>query len=474
MISPPRSLNDKMPGHDTLRRYPCRRRNHFVIRAYGHESPPMLTPEENNLLCRVEGAAPMGQLMRRQWLAVCLHEEVPEPDGAPVKARVLGEDLVVFRDTLGRVGVMDEYCPHRRASLVFGRNENCGLRCLYHGWKMDVAGNVLEMASEPPASGLAQKVKHLAYPTHEWGGYVWAYMGPPELQPPFVPPPWAPRADARVSIAKIIIPCNWAQILEGQIDSAHSSSLHSSDMVPSRVDGAKATATQWLRPSTDKAPRLQVQRTPYGFRYAALRRPIKDAATHEYVRATVFVAPASALIPPNDQYNVANMNVPVDDTHTAFHFMAWGHPDSTPGTEEWREFLATQVGIDVDAQYQPVRTLANRMQQDRQAMKEGNFTGIVGIPNQDMAMWVSMGPIADRTHDRLGASDLAIVEFRRRMLDALREFQPQGAAIGVGERQASPEVCSYQAIVPKTVDWRTHEARAVWYAGDDQPTGAIR
>ncbi len=422
----------------------------------------MITTEENELLCRVEGDAPMGRLMRRQWIAVCLGEEVVEPDGAPVQARVLGEDLVVFRDTEGRLGVLDEYCPHRGASLVYGRNENFGLRCLYHGWKMDVQGNVLEMASEPAASGLAQKVKHRAYPCHEWGGYVWAYMGPPDTMPEFTPPPWAPTAEARVSIAKIVIPCNWAQILEGQIDSSHSSSLHSSDIVPARVDGAKATATNWLRPSTDKSPRLQVQRTPYGFRYAALRRPIKDAATHDYVRSAVFLAPASALIPPNDQYNVANMNVAIDDTHTAFHFMAWGHPEHVPDTRAWREFLAAQLGEDLDAGYRPRRTMDNRMQQDRQAMKQGNHTGIKGIPNQDMAMWVSMGPIASRSHDRLGASDLAIVEFRRCMLEALRDFQAGGVPIGTGSNLARPDACSYQAIVPKSTDWRSFEARPVW------------
>ncbi|MFM9998642.1 MAG: Rieske 2Fe-2S domain-containing protein, partial [Burkholderiaceae bacterium] len=220
----------------------------------------MLTNQENQLLCRVEADAPMGQLMRRHWTPVCLSEEVAEPDGAPVKARVFGEDLVVFRDTRGRLGVMDEYCPHRRASLVFGRNEDCGLRCLYHGWKMDVQGKVVEMVSEPAASALADKVQHRAFPTHEWGGFVWAYMGPADSRPDFVPPPWAPTADTRVTIAKVVVACNWAQILEGAIDSAHSSSLHSSDMVPARVGGAEATDTAWLRPSTDKAPRIQVER----------------------------------------------------------------------------------------------------------------------------------------------------------------------------------------------------------------------
>ena len=429
----------------------------------------MLTREENELLCRVEGDAPMGQLMRRHWTPVCLIEEVAEADGTPVKARVFGEGLVVFRDSDGRVGVMDEYCPHRRASLVYGRNEEGGLRCLYHGWKMDVEGNVLEMVSEPAASGMAEKVKHKAYPVQEWGGMVWAYMGPQDAVPEFVPPRWAPTAEARVSIAKAILPCNWAQILEGAIDSAHSSSLHSSDMVPARVDGAKATANAWLRPSTDKAPRLQVQRGEYGFRYAAIRRPIKDAVTNDYVRSTVFVAPTTALIPPNNLYNVANINVPCDDTSTAFYFIAWGHPSQTPETETWRKFLRQTVGVDLDPYYRPLRNQDNRFWQDRHAMKAGNFTGISGFPNQDIAMWVTMGAIADRTNDRLGASDLAIVEFRKQMLEAVRAFQSGETAIGTGDKAIPHEVCAFQAIVPKTTDWRTFEIRPVWADGLERP-----
>ena len=422
----------------------------------------MMTPEENELMCRVEGKAPMGQLMRRHWTPVCLVEEVSEPDGTPVKAQVFGEDLVVFRDTNGRVGVMDEYCPHRRVSLVFGRNEDCGLRCLYHGWKMDVQGNVLEMVSEPAASGMAQKVKHLAYPVTEWGGFVWAYMGPPDTQPAFEPPAWAPTADAKVTIAKAIIPCNWAQILEGAIDSAHSSSLHSSDMVPARVEGAEATDTNWLRPSTDKAPRMQVERGSYGFRYAAIRRPIKNAAANDYVRSTVFVAPATALIPPNNLYNVANINVPMDDTTTAFYFIAWGHPSQTPDTDTWRKFLGQQVGIDLDDKYRPLRNRDNAFWQDRAAMKAGNFTGITGFPNQDIAMWVTMGPIADRSYDRLGASDLAVVEFRKQMLEAVRDFQAGKPAIGTGEARIPASICAFQSIVPKTADWRSFNASYVW------------
>ncbi|ACY32234.1 MULTISPECIES: Rieske 2Fe-2S domain-containing protein [Comamonas] len=421
----------------------------------------MLTHEENELLCRVEGEAPMGKLMREHWTPICLIEEVREPDGTPVKARILGEDLVVFRDSEGRVGVVGEYCPHRRASLVYGRNEDGGLRCLYHGWKFDVQGNVLEMVSEPAASSMAEKVKHTAYPTKEWGGMVWAYMGAQDAIPEFVAPAWAPTADTRVSIGKVLLPCNWAQILEGAIDSAHSSSLHSSDFVPARVTGAEATDNNWLRPSTDKAPRLQVQRTEYGFRYAALRRPIFNASTHDYVRSTVFVAPGTVLIPPNNLYNVANVNVPMDDTNTVFYFIAWGDAATTPETETWRKFLHTQVGPDLDERYRPLRNHENRFWQDRQAMKAGNFTGITGFPNQDIAMWVTMGPIANRSDERLGASDLAIVEFRRRMLDAIAEYKQDGKAIGTGAKTIPGTICSYQAVVPKETDWREYQVRYV-------------
>lgn len=424
----------------------------------------MLTNEENELLCRVEGDAPMGQLMRKFWTPICLSEEVSEPDGDPVHARILGEDLVVFRDTEGRVGVMDEYCPHRRVSLVYGRNEDCGLRCLYHGWKMDVEGTVVEMVSEPAASTMAQKVKHKAYKVEEWGGVIWAFMGDQANVPAFVPPPWAPEKSAKVSIAKVLIPCNWAQILEGAIDSAHSSSLHSSDFVPARVGGAEATDKNWLRPSTDKAPRMQVHRTPYGFRYAAIRRPITNAAQTDYVRSTVFVAPGTVLIPPNNLYNVANVNVPMDDTNSVFYFIAWGDRATTPDTETWRKFLGTSIGSDLDERYRPLRNVENRFWQDRQAMKAGNFTGIKGFPNQDIAMWVTMGPIANRSDDRLGASDLAIVEFRRQMLEAVQEFSRGKPAIGTGDKQIPVTVCSFQAIVPKNIDWRDFDAKPVYGA----------
>jgi phthalate 4,5-dioxygenase oxygenase subunit len=422
----------------------------------------MLTREENELLCRVEGDAAMGQLMRRHWLPVCMLEEVAERDGDPVRARLLGEDLVVFRDTSGRIGVLGEHCPHRRASLAFGRNEDCGLRCLYHGWKMDVEGNVVDMPSEPPGAAARLKKKHLAYPVREGGGFVWIWMGPREAMREFEPPAWAPTPQTRTSIVKMHTACNWAQVLEGSIDSAHSSTLHSSDMPSAPVEGSTAQDTKWLRPSTDKAPRLQFEATSYGFRYAAIRTPIRNPETDQYVRTTLFIAPFTVLIPPNDQYRLSQMLVPVDDVNTMFYWIAW-HPDPSRGIsqEAWRRFCAAEVGVDLDRDYRRLRTLQNRFLQDRAAMKRGDWTGIQGIPAQDMAMWESMGPITDRSLDKPGTSDLAVAQFRRMMVAAARQFQEGGPAIGTTEPHVPHvQLASFEGVVPKTVDWRTLDGRS--------------
>ncbi len=418
----------------------------------------MLTAEENDLLTRVEGDAPMGRLMRQHWAPVCLVEEVAEPDGTPVLVEALGTRMAAFRDSDGLLGLLDEKCPHRGASLLLGRNEECGLRCLYHGWKYDVDGRCVAMASEPESGALMQKVRARAYPVVEWGGFVWAWLGERDAAPPFDPPAFAPRDDVDIAILKIRVPCNWAQIHEGQIDSAHSSSLHSSDMVPARVTRASADDKSWYRPSTDKSPRMQIERTSYGFHYVAIRRPVKNAATHNYLRVTEFVAPYYSLIPPNDRHRVASVIVPVDDTNSVFYFIAWDGPD-VPTTEEWRTFHHTRRGIDLTDDWAPRGTLDNRFLQDRDAMKAGSFTGIEGIPNQDVAMWVSPGPIVDRTRDFLGASDLAVVEFRRMMVEAARAVARGEPALGTAEpRLPQAAIGSLEGIYPKDEDWRTLSA----------------
>jgi phthalate 4,5-dioxygenase oxygenase subunit len=417
----------------------------------------MLTAEENELLCRVENGAPMGEMMRRHWVPACLSEEIAEKDGAPVRVRLFGENLVAFRDTNGRVGLIDEHCPHRRASLVFGRNEECGLRCLYHGWKFDVEGRAVDMPSEPAGSKLPERVRIKAYPTREAGGFVWAYMGPAELMPEFSPPPWA-RDGLRVAIAKMHENANWAQALEGAIDSAHSSTLHSSNIRPGageRTTTPDGTLLTLTRPSNDKAPRIQVQPTGYGFRYAAIRKPIERADTHQYVRVSVFIAPFIVLIPPNALYSIAQVFVPMDDTNTMFYFLSFGENEIVE-TDAWRRRLGASVGVDLDDQYRKLRTVDNRFKQDRAAMKQGDFTGIYGIPNQDMAMQETMGPIADRTKEILSASDVAIVRFRQLMIEAVRRFQAGEAALGTEEpRLPIGEIKAFEGIVSKEVAWRS-------------------
>lgn len=416
-----------------------------------------MRPADNELMCRVEGDAPMGQIMRRHWLPVCMSEEVAEPDGAPVRARLLGENLVVFRDSEGRIGVLDELCPHRRASLVFGRNEACGLRCLYHGWKFDVDGKIVDMPSEPADSRM-YNLQHKAYPAREAAGFIWAWMGPPEEMREFETPSWAPTATTRISIVKIHAECNWAQVLEGSIDSAHSSSLHSTNMPTAEVEGSTATETAWLRPSNDKAPRFEVEQTPYGFHYAALRRPIREPETQVYVRTTVFIAPFTVLIPPNDKYKLAQMLVPIDDVNCMFYWVAW-HETGGISQDAWRKFCGAQVGVDLDASYRKLRNARNSYLQDRAKMKAGDFTGIEGIPTQDMAMWESMGPIADRSEDHLGSSDAAIIQFRRQMVAAARDFQAGKPAIGVARGARLLDLASFEGVAPKTVDWRTFTTR---------------
>jgi len=238
----------------------------------------MLSREENEYLCRTGPGTPMGSLMRRYWLPVMLGNEITEPDSPPVRVRVLSEDLVAFRDSTGQVGLIDAHCAHRGASLFFGRNEECGLRCVYHGWKYDVSGQCVDMPNEPAESNFRQKIKTTAYPTVEEAGLVWAYMGPTEKQPPFrhFVPPSIPNDQWQAS--KIPVHCNYVQSMEGNIDSAHISFLHRNfvDFEPVN-DGTDEAGYPSLKMSnyiraSSRAPHLEVEDTEYGFRYAALRR----------------------------------------------------------------------------------------------------------------------------------------------------------------------------------------------------------
>jgi len=229
----------------------------------------MLTAVENELLCRVEGDGPDGPLDAAS-LGTCGFVGTGVAAGLRAGAGpALRRKARCVSRQQRKARLLGESCPHRKASLAFGRNEQCGLRCLYHGWKFDTEGTVIDMPSEPKASVLPEKARHLSYPTREAGGFVWTYMGPQETMPEFEAPPWAPHTEARVAIAKVELPCNWAQIMEGQIDSAHSSTLHSSDMRPAKGDAvAKEITGSVHRPTRTRAFSAAHQ---YGMRYAAIR-----------------------------------------------------------------------------------------------------------------------------------------------------------------------------------------------------------
>ncbi len=408
----------------------------------------MLSREENELLTRTGPDTPMGQLLRRFWVPVLLAEELPEPDCPPVRLRILGEDLVAFKDTMGRIGVLDAYCPHRRAHLFWGRNEECGLRCVYHGWKFDVEGNCVDMPNEPPESRFKEKVKQTAYPAREWGGVIWAYMGPRELMPPEPPQlEWARVPASHRLLTKRLQQSNWAQAVEGGIDSSHVSFLHRT-LAPARPDGRALTRSDLM--VRDTAPRFTVKQTDYGLLIGARRDAGDDAY---YWRITQFLLPWYTMIPgalePGQPLS-GHAWVPIDDEHVWTFTITW-HPDR-PLTEAELAEMRAGYGIhcEVDEQYVPIRNARNNYLVDRQAQKTQSYTGIKGISEQDMAVQESMGPIVDRTREHLGTADTAIIAYRRLLLRLAKNLQ-QGQEPAAAHRPDAYRVRSASVILRREV-----------------------
>ena len=374
----------------------------------------MLSARENERLTRIAEEAPMGRMMRRYWVPACLSEEVAEPDGAPLRTRVLDVPLVVFRDTAGRLGILDEHCPHRLASLALGRNEEGGVRCVYHGWKFGVDGGCLEMPTEPDGYSFRDRMRTRAYPVREAGGLVWTYLGDPEAEPAVPAYDWMARPKAQTAVLKVGERVNYLQAVEGSIDSSHSWFLH------------RDTIWDWKKRSdvsSDLSPKLEAQDEPYGFRYAAIRKPNANPDTEKYVRVTQFIVPFTALIPrPLDvaQPGHAQIFVPIDDTRTMFYGIFFSRDGAPVDEQATREKHHVVPGRDLDRAWFRLAHVGNWFNQDREAMKHGSYTGIAGFTNQDMACQESMGPIVDRTREHLGTSDVAIIRMRRRMLEALR------------------------------------------------------
>jgi phthalate 4,5-dioxygenase len=389
--------------------------------------------EEHDLITRVSGDAPLGQMMRRYWLPALWSEEVAERDGTPIRVRMLGSNLVAFRDSAGQVGLLDEACPHRLASLALGRNEEGGLRCIYHGWKFNIRGRCVEMPTEPAGHGFAERMRTGSYAVREAGGIVWAYLGPPQLEPAFPAYDWTALPREQISHLKFVENANYLQMAEGAIDSAHTRFLHRGSLQIS-PDGGRDEELKRNALSLDLAPRLETADTTYGFRYVAIRKPNQDPDKRKYVKITRYVFPTTAVTSrPMDETFPAltQIFVPMDDERT-MHYSIFHSLDGKPLQEEaMRRRQRLEPGVDLDAQFRHRNSSANWWHQDRVAMKAGDWTGIAGLMNQDVACQESMGPIVDHANERLGTSDVAIIKLRRRMLESVKRFIDGSPPIGL-------------------------------------------
>jgi phthalate 4,5-dioxygenase oxygenase subunit len=408
--------------------------------------------EEQDLICRVEGDAPLGAMMRRYWLPALLSSEVAERDGTPVRVRMLGQNMVAFRDSHGVLGLVDEACPHRRASLGLGRNEEGGIRCIYHGWKFDVRGTCVEMPTEPGDFGFADRLRLGAYVVREAGGIVWAYLGPRELEPAFPAFDWTSQPREQIALLKFVQNTNYLQAAEGSIDSAHTRFLHRGT-----VEGNEEKTRNAL--TTDLAPRLEAADTCYGFRYVAIRRPNENPDTMKTVKMTRYVFPTTAVTSrPIERGNAAlsQIFVPIDDTHT-MHYSIWHQLDGRPIDERAQlERYHMVPGVHQDAGYRPYATLENWYRQDRDAMKRGSWTGIDSLMIQDAACQETMGPIADHSLERLGTSDVAIIRLRKRMLESVRRFMAGEAPIGLDVPYAYANLTHIEQVpIPIDEPWQS-------------------
>jgi nitrite reductase/ring-hydroxylating ferredoxin subunit len=381
----------------------------------------MLSADDNDLLTRTGADTAMGAYFRRFWQPVALSEELAEPDGPPLRITVMGEELVAFRDTEGRVGVVARRCPHRGADLFFGRNEECGLRCVYHGWKFDVTGKAVDLPNVPPGARHHDTVRLRACPTREYGGIVWAWLGAAGAAPDLPRLEYGLMPAARRYVAKQLIECNWAQVIEGDLDTSHFSFLHMpAPSVPSNENPdapADARRLRWIR--NDPMPKFQILDHEVGFVVGGARSAEEDGI---YWRMTQFMLPSHGTGPstmPGETYFGFTV-VPITDIACWIYCYAW-NPERDIGPDERAKFrkghgIIAEVGPD----YVPLRNRSNDFQIDRAAQKSATFTGVKGLAEQDLMIQQSQGFIADRTAETLTATDAAVVKFRRTLLAAAK------------------------------------------------------
>ena len=426
----------------------------------------MLSREDNELLCRVGTDTPVGALLRQYWIPALMSSELPDRDGAPVRVRLLGENLIAFRTTSGKIGLIQNHCPHRGASLFFGRNEEEGLRCVYHGWKYDCEGACVDMPSEPAESNFKSKVRATAYPCVERNDVIWTYMGPRRTPPPLpdIEPNMLPRSE--YAVQKVLRECNWFQALEGDIDTSHLGFLHLGAVKPAQT----TPGTFDYYNVADRAPKYEVVDTEFGTSYGAYRPAEADSY---YWRIAHYLFPFFTMIPTGilGMQILVRAWVPVDDNHVMFWSIAaprsrvgngaaggasglnaGGRPVASagarPGGFEFQPDSPDWLGKFRLAQHRDNDYLI-----DREAQRTTSFTGIAGIHQQDQAVTESMGPIYDRSQEHLGTSDAMVIRTRRRVLNATRALRDSAATPpGVD----NPEVYRHRSggvVLPRDADW---------------------
>lgn len=403
----------------------------------------MLSKEDNELVTRTDAGTPMGQLIRRYWIPALLSEEIPAPDCPPARVRLMGEDLVAFRDSQGRIGLIGEHCAHRGTSLFFARNEECGLRCVYHGWKYDVEGNVLETPAEPTGSDFGKKLRHIAYPTHEANGVIYAYLGAREQMPLFPSYEWTQVPVEFTYVTKCLLECNYLQGLEGECDSSHLSFLH------------RAFTNERNQPlyKSDTSPFYETEETDFGVRLIATR----NFDGQHYIRFSAFVMPVYGCVPAGRPTNEVegyeiHTYVPADDTHCWRYDIGFRRDRAVRDDEIHRR---KQINPD----FSKVRNARNNYLQDRHKQKTLNFTGIEDFLNHDACATESMGAIFDRTKEHLGVSDKAVIAVRKYLLTAVKDLQ-NGAEpphlVRDPQKNWFPHIDCFAHMVPRHIAWREY------------------
>ena len=414
----------------------------------------MMDPADNELLTRIGPGTPMGALLREYWVPACRSAKLVA-DGAPERVRLFGENFVAFRVTDGRVGFMPEACPHRCASLALARNEGNGLRCVFHGWKFSVEGRCVDAPTEPreQRERFAASVPVRSHPVHESGGLVWVYLGATDTPPRFPDYEFTALPDSQVQPYRGIIRTNWLQGLEALLDSAHVTFLHSANLMSERGrDYFKDESDYMLG---DGAPAFEFDERPYGFREGAIRA---EGEARSYARVREVALPFFSFIPSAPKGpRIACCSIPIDDVTTAQWYIAYDTDEAL------RPDLFGAFGMwsgDPDHFNSDMGDASNLWHQDRQAMADGHWSGIIGRGNayEDFAVQESMGPIVDRSREYLGTCDRVIYRARQLLLDAVRRHRDRGEVSFVGDEVDYAAIRAVSFAYPRELDWREVDA----------------